>query len=52
MKKTLATFILISAGSLLYAFLFWREQMGLNTLLFSSFAVGAAWCNWLWLQRC
>ena len=46
MKKTLATFILISAGSLLYAFLFWREQMGLNTLLFSSFAVGAAWWRW------
>lgn len=46
MKKHLAISVLILLGSLLYAWLFWQEEMGLNTLLFSLFALGAAWWRW------
>lgn len=46
MKKSLFNFVLIIFGSALYANLFWREQLGLNVLLFSMFAIGAA--GWRW----
>ena len=37
MKKELISSLLVLLGSLLYAFLFWQEKMGLNTLIFSVF---------------
>lgn len=46
MKKSLLNFALIVTGSMLYTHLFWREQLGLNTALFSFFAIGAA--GWRW----
>ncbi|MCB0564903.1 MAG: DUF4173 domain-containing protein [Phaeodactylibacter sp.] len=46
MKKSLLNFILIIIGSLLYTNLFWQEQLGLNTLIFSLFAIGSAWQRW------
>ncbi len=46
MKKSLFNFFLIITGSLLYTNLFWREQLGLNTVLFSLFVIGAAWWRW------
>lgn len=52
MKRSLLNFVLILAGSFLYTNLFWREQLGLNTLLFTLFALAAA--RWRWpeaLQR-
>ncbi|MCB0587572.1 MAG: DUF4173 domain-containing protein [Phaeodactylibacter sp.] len=46
MKRSLLNFALIIAGSILYTNLFWQEQLGLNALLFSLFAIGAA--SWRW----
>ena len=52
MKRSLLNFALIILGSLLYTNLFWREQLGLNALLFSLFVLIVA--GWRWqeaLQR-
>ena len=46
MKKALAISCLMLIGSLLYTYLFWHQGMGLNTLLFSIFAIGASWWRW------
>lgn len=46
MKKSLFNFVLILFGSALYVNLFWQEQLGLNALLFSLFAIAAAWWRW------
>lgn len=41
MKKMLLSNLLVVVGGLLYAFLFWKEGMGLNTFLYSIFLLGA-----------
>ncbi|MCB9294857.1 MAG: DUF4173 domain-containing protein [Lewinellaceae bacterium] len=46
MRKSLFNFVLILFGSALYVNLFWQEQLGLNALLFSLFAIAAAWWRW------
>lgn len=40
MKKQFFLTAVTLAGAVLYSWLFWRAPMGLNTLLFSAFAVG------------
>ncbi len=43
MKQSLLLNCLIFAGVIVFDILFWQEKMGLNSLLFSSFILGALW---------